>query len=435
MYSVGTSKTDITPPVGFLLQGHAARKGLSDGVHDPLLLNVITIADGRNRVVIVTSSLVYFAPAFIAALQHDVYKRLKIHPSDLLITAVHTHTGPYLLPSNTKDPRKMIPDYINCLRLKIVGGIIEAIKNEEKAELYYGSGSANIGVINRRLKTKKGVMMMPNPQGPVDYQVSVLGVRSVNGTPKAILTNYACHPTTIGTKIYQVSADYPGAYQRVIERVYPSAVACFTNGCCGDVRPAIIAGDQFKGGTFDDVERMGSILAGEVIKTFEQARPVQRGKVEGVLKSVKLPLDKTLIPSSASQVAALAARHARCTTLDIRHEDVQGWKQYWRQRLGKRLPIQTFVPFDVHALKIGNFRMIGLTGEIMVGIGLKIKARAADIPLMVCSCVNAPIGYIPTADALVDGGYETASFLWKKYAAPFAPGMEEILVKEAVNLL
>ncbi len=38
-----------------------------------------------------------------------------------------------------------------------------------------------------------------------------------DGTPLAILVNYACHPVILGPDSFQYSADYPGEMRRVVE--------------------------------------------------------------------------------------------------------------------------------------------------------------------------------------------------------------------------
>jgi len=92
------------------------------------------------------------------------------------------------------------------------------------------------------------------------------------------------------------------------------------------------------------------------------------------------------------------------------------------------------VPCDIQVLTLGDIRLAGIAGEIMVEIGLQIKARF-PARLMLCGYANGVIGYIPTAAALRDGGYETNSFLHKPYAAPYAPAVERRLVNAVVNLL
>jgi len=431
MLKAGTSCCDITPPVGYLLQGHNARKKPSEQVHDPLYLKALTVSDGRRRVAVVTSDLVYFPPEFVEQTRADIRRATKMRAEDVLLTAAHTHTGPFMFTSHPPDPR-LLPDYISLVRRKIVGAILEARHREAPAVLRWGQGSVNIGAINRRLKTAHGVQMMPNPKLPIDPQVTVIGVTKPDGQPLAVLFNYTCHPTTLATDIYQISADYPGVAQRELQRAYPGALAMFTNGCCGDVRPAIIEGNQFKGGSFADIERMGRTLAGEAIKGFEQATPSDNNRVGGCLKHLRLPLDQRRLPLTPALLEKHYAFYTR--KLTCTYGGIKSWKDYWLAALQRGEAVPRFVPCDIQVLTLGELRIAGLSGETMVEIGLQIKERA-HAQLMLCTYANGVIGYIPTAAALRDGGYEANSFLHKPYAAPYAPAVERRLVNAVVNLL
>jgi len=66
----------------------------------------------------------------------------------------------------------------------------------------------------------------------------------------------------------------------------------FSNGCCGDVRPAIIENGKFKGGSFNDIERMGKILFSKVIEICEKAEIIDSSDIISVLKNFKFPLEK-----------------------------------------------------------------------------------------------------------------------------------------------
>jgi hypothetical protein len=219
--------------------------------------------------------------------------------------------------------------------------------------------------------------------------------------------------------------------------MYPGAQAMFTNGCCGDVRPAIIdpATGEFKGGSFADTERMGHTLAGAVIMALEQTTELPVGKVAGRLRTLELPLDQSLLPSDPDRLEHAYQTHQRSQT----SHDGSGldtWRDYWKERLAAGDPIPATVPIDIQALHIGPARIAGIAGETMVEIALQIKAAAAKKhKLMLASNANGVIGYLPTTAALSEGGYETNSFMHRFYAAPYAPGMDEKLVKAMLDLL
>ncbi len=444
MYRVGTAVRDVTPPLHTRLQGHEARKGVSEKVHDPLFLKAMSLGDGKRRVFVVTSDLVEFRAELIDTVKKEVRRELGIEPEQVMITAAHVHTGPFVFADTPEEKVHLLPDYINGLRRKIIEVLREAVEREEPVTLHWGCSDVDIGVVNRRLMTPYGIEMRPNPAGPVDREVLVLGARNREGQLRAILFNYACHPTTIATDIYQISADFPGAAQRELQKRFPGAVALFVNGCCGDVRPNLVADGQFRGGSFEDVDRMGKSLADAAVEALTKGVSIASGAVEGRLEAVKLPLDQSLIPDTPEHLEKAAAFHLRRPKRD---ESVSGawhtpsdepavieWKAEMAARLARGEKMPANLSMDVQVLVVGDVRIVGLGGEIMVEIGKRIK-DVQGVRALVGSCANGVLGYIPTAGALPEGGYEAKSFLYEKYPAPFDPSMENLLVERTRKLM
>jgi len=77
---------------------------------------------------------------------------------------------------------------------------------------------------------------------------------------------------------------------------------------------------------------------------------------------------------------------------------------------------------------VGDLALVGLPGEIFVELGLAIKERSPFRLPILCELCNDSIGYVPTAKAYTEGGYEATS-------TPLAEGTGERLVEAALNLL
>jgi len=422
----GVGKFDVTPPLGYLLQGHMVRNKPSEKAHDPLYLKVLSVRKGKEHVVLVTSDLIDFSQEFVEALRKEISGRIRLKPAQLMLAASHTHTGPFMAKSPLGD-REPLPDYLSILRKTIAGGIKQAMSKERPVTVRYGKGSVNIGIVNRRKKVGSRVEMRPNPKGPVDEDVFVLSFVGKDGAPLAILLNYSCHPTTLSTQIYQVSADYPGVAQRELEKCYPGAVALFTNGCCGDVRPAIVEGDNFKDGAFEDIERMGRILAAEAVKTNERADAIDVQRIGGRLKAFDFPLDRRLTVRNKKSLEGPCRRYWCTSEAGLR------WKEFWEKTLESGQTIPQTVTGELQCLKIGPVAVLGLPGEVMVEIGLKIKKKAKNV--VIAGYANGSLGYIPTRQGLVEGGYEAFGFLHKGYPGPYASSMEKKLIEKAIALV
>ena len=108
--------------------------------------------------------------------------------------------------------------------------------------------------------------------GLVDNEVILLYVADPSGVPLAVLMNHGCHPTVLGYQNLSFSADYPGAARSTLRGVYPDTIFLFTNGASGDVSTRFTRRDQ----SFNEVDRMGRLLAGEVLKVMQT---IQTGPV------------------------------------------------------------------------------------------------------------------------------------------------------------
>ena len=140
-----------------------------------------------------------------------------------------------------------------------------------------GKGLAHTVGTNRR-----------DPKGPMDPDVGVLRFEDLENNVKAVLYNFTCHPTVLSAENLLFSADYPGYASRVIEKTKKSSVALFTNGAFGDVSTRFTRREQ----TFREAQRLGTILAAEVLKTVEQIETTDKVKINALSKNVKLPFKK-----------------------------------------------------------------------------------------------------------------------------------------------
>ena len=117
--------------------------------------------------------------------------------------------------------------------MKAIGA---AIADLAPATVEFGEGSVDFAV-NRRQSTPKGVNIGVNPNGPGDHSVPVLKVTGPDGKLRAVLFGYACHNTTLGADIYQLTGDYAGFAAADLEARHPGATALFLMLCGADQNP------------------------------------------------------------------------------------------------------------------------------------------------------------------------------------------------------
>jgi hypothetical protein len=84
---------------------------------------------------------------------------------------------------------------------------------------------------------------------------------------------------------------------------------------------------------------------------------------------------------------------------------------------------------EIQVLRIGDVYIVGLPGEVLVEIGLEIKAKAGIENLFVVSLANDAVGYVCPRAAYKEGGYEPGS------GTNLAPGAGEIVTERALELI
>jgi hypothetical protein len=158
--------------------------------------------------------------------------------SYVLVTATHTHSGPDIRPAY---PAGTPPDWESDALGKIGRAIDDAHQRAVDARIGTGYGRVLIGHNRLRLEPDGSVTWFERnntmtPSSPVDPIVSVLRLDAIDGTPIAVLVNYACHPVVFGPDNLQYSTDFPGVTEAMIERDL-GGMAMFLQGGDGDINP------------------------------------------------------------------------------------------------------------------------------------------------------------------------------------------------------
>lgn len=449
----GRAVTRITPPLGIRLQGSITRDQPAWRVMDDLHAKTLLLESGGQRFALFTCDLIEFSREFVEELREEIEARHSIPASHLMFCPSHTHTGPPTIRLGSVLPD---PDYLAQLRKHMVGSLLSAERTMTDVTISAGRGQTDRVGVNRRLPSERGIRQLPNPDGIADPEVQVLRFDRLDGSPFAFLVNFATHPTTLGVHVYQVSADYPGRMQRIVEQVYGGeAPVYFTQGACGDVKAAAIGQDgNFKEGEEEDIDRLGRILAGEVIKTLEECRALIKPQLRAALRTIRFPYLK--MPGE-QELARLQEFHRRevqrwqnpdeetLSGIDwedkhinrvAMHQDMVDWAGRMREA-ARAGTLNDYAPGDVQVLRIGDeAALVGVPGELFSEIGLQIKRRSPLPNTMICGYSNGTLGYIPSRKAVQEGGYEIAD-AYKLYGFPAClhGDTEELLYRETTSLL
>jgi neutral ceramidase len=272
----GVARVEITPSTSMPMYGYANRKcGPSNGTHDPLFAKVLVLEAGGSRMALVTADV---GSLVSENLRRNVASRFDIPV--LLLSASHTHSAPAFLPFGSAPASgDQAQSYLEEIERKIYSAIEEASRSMFPARLGIGKGSLHLGY-NRLLVREDGRAraVFDNleriPYGPVDPEIVLLRVEDTDGHARALLVHYAAHAVVLGPTSCKYSADYPGVIQSVVERELPGAQVMFVQGGAGDINPLFQGRSGREEDDFGVMEKMGRLLAAEVIRANKTVKPL-----------------------------------------------------------------------------------------------------------------------------------------------------------------
>jgi len=393
----GTAKVDITPKKPVNMAGYGSRKGLSKDVHDPLSARIVVFENNDKRLVLVSSDLIGFYNGTAEYMRKVILDEFQLEPSELFLSAIHTHAGPSL----TIDKEKGHPnnlEYTERLKVKLIGVIRKALSNMGPVHIGAGIGYSPVGMNRRELRIdssgNSSIRLGRNPYGPTDKEVLVVKMTKPDGRPIAALFDYASHATCLGGKNYTISGDILGLAEQFVEKILGDDVitAAFA-GASGNIDPwfRVLPAFNTEPGWIPEPVLLGTLLGEEVVHVFRDIGKVSDG---GEIATAFITLELPGKPRSED-------------TVEKGHPPT---------------------PLNITAARVGDIAFIGIGCEVLTEIGMSIKAASPYKHTFVISHCNGAASYLPPEHLYIEGGYEIRS-------SPFAPQAADIVVKQAVKML
>ena len=426
---VGFGKRSISPPVGAPLAGFAARQGVCEGTHDELFARALVIENGTAAVALLSLDLLALGSDFVAATRRAIAARVPIEPSAILVASTHTHAGPVTITAFFNPDESLDAGYMTRLSDAMVEAVEAAWRSRFAARLGIGTGMMEGLGVNRR-----------SPDGqPTDREIGIWKVDDADGRTRAVLVNYACHPTVLGPDNLLASGDFPApAIQRIEERLGEGSFAMYVNGAQGDISVGHSSelsaiGVITPGRTFARAAELGYMLGDAVLS----ALPAIPTREEALLRFRTLVENFALKPYPSPEQTEKFLREAEARVNGFPANDMSAeYRQaksellyssithfYARQATKYK---DGMLPMELQAIQIGDSVFIAVPAEVFVEIGMRIK-NGDGLRTFISGVTNGYIGYLPTRKAFEKGGYEVVS-------ARCGPDAEDRLVESVKRL-
>jgi hypothetical protein len=400
---------------------------------------------------------------FLPELRRRVERDLNIPGANILVNASHTHPPGRLLCDDEEQVNR------------VCDAVSRAMENMSEVKIGAGSGREDRVSMNRTLNLKNGRQWSirhtnPSPPdeevesfGPVDPEIGILRIDRLDGTPLAVVYNFACH-LLFGDAHGSITANIPAYASKLIEDTLGhSCMAFFIQGAAGDVIDV-----NFKDfNRIRDIKALGTMLGESTLQAYKDIRP-ENTELEIISETISVPR-RTDIPE---KIAALKQEQDELlkslagTTLNFKsflslyQSDTKidpGMDALNQNNIDKYLKninameklariqdkISTLekhqrinaesgeknIDMELQAIKVGDCVIVSSPAELLTEIGLNIKKASPYKHTFVAAYSNGYVHYgAPSAD-YDKGGYEVTECL-------LAPEWQEIFetkVKELIN--
>ena len=420
----GFSRVDVTPPLGSYVSGKFNDR-FAKGILDPIQLNAIACNDGESTVLLIIADFIGMDKTYCDSIRKKIADSVSLPADNIMLTSLHQHTSVCIAMKDVYTRNDTL--YMETLYRKYCDVARMALDDmkESVAELSAGETAEPIAFIRKYLMTDGSVTGHPvNRRHEIvkrlaegDNTVRLLRFKR-EGARDIALVNFCTHPDVVGGELF--SADWPGFVRRFVEHDLADVSCLLLNGVQGDSNHCDYL-TEVKWG-YAHSEYMGRMIADTVLRLWNSGSPLKDTRVGEKIGIISLP----------TRTDGVEDYEACCKLLDDvnnhRCERPSGAVLGRAGRIKRMQEDPLFRKIPVTVLRLGELFVVGFGGEPFTGYAQAIRRALPDTEIFTACCANGYEGYLPTAKAFEEGGYEAGS-------SPFSPNLEEDCVKTAGELI
>jgi hypothetical protein len=414
---------DLTPPLGSPI--YSGYQPLAQIEH-PLLAKGVVLDDGGRRYVLCAVDYCELCNSTHTLFRRKLAEAVGTEVSRVAVQTVHQHTAPmadadaYRLLLAAKDPPALLdPEFYDRASDRLGDAARRSLAQLEPFDRV-GTGQAKVDRVasSRRVKAADGSILVrwsscvdptlrAMPEGTIDPFVKTITFAQ-GDKPLVRLHYYATHPQSFYGDP-RASYDVPGIARQRLEQEEGVPQIYFT-GCGGDVTFGKY-NDRSPAARSELAERLFAGLKASAASTrYTSAEPI-RWRTANVLLPPRTDEGYTRDDSLARMNDATVATSARLYAGAMRLAFLD----------------RAAEPIELNSLQIGPTFVLHLPGESMVEFQLYAQRIMPGRFVAVAAYGDCSPGYICTAQAFEEGGYEPTDSV-------VAPESEQVL-KQAIQQL
>ncbi len=411
----GWAAAEITPNIPCRMGGYGARAASANAVHDPLFAHALALGTPESPFIVIICDLIGVDETMVEETRRNIAQQYPGAASWL--GATHTHSGPDVARALSFSSDAPDPAIKKLVSTGAKSAAREAITRMHPVWARCASGPIN-GVATNR----------DHPEQKADITLDLLCFYDApeQAQPAAVFGSFPCHPTVMSAGNLAISADLPGAFRRQLHALRGDNIwIALATGAAGDISTR----HTRQGQGFDELERLGGLLARQASNLFSSGEPLALSSpdIREVVMSLepKVPFSPEELAANARRIQELMSTEqkkgniAQLRTLETALQGIQATQKLARKEQPRNL--------KVSVAQMGKLALAAVPGELYNRLGAEIKRTTKHFVLLL-GYTNGYVGYIPSREAYAELDYEVL-------ISPFAPGSGEKLAQTIKQLL
>lgn len=423
---LGIFDIDVTPPIG----SHMAYDPVTNVWDLGLRARGVVLLGAGQPIVLCAVDWIGIANEGHDAFRAGIAEAAATEPTRVAIHTLHQHDSPDCDFGAEKVLRDAGIDPLNydgTFARQVIPRLTKAVHDSiERARpiTHLGLGQAPVykvasnrrvvgedGKVRVRYTTCKDPELRAAPEGTIDPILSLVSFWNETQAV-AVVSYYATHPQSY-YRTGVPNPDFPGLARFLRQLALPTALHVHFNGAGGNV-----GAGKYNDGSPENRLILAERVADGMKRAWEATKrePINAGDVAWSVVPVALPPAKHLTVEDLQ--AQLVGKKAAFF--------LQGGssKLAWLRRC------QAGHKLDVDCLTLGRARILHVPGELFVEYQLAAKALRPDLFVAMAAYGDYGPGYVGTALAYEQGGYET-----EPASSNVAPEVEGVLMEAIKKLL
>jgi hypothetical protein len=397
---ISTFDVDATPPVGSRLAYDVMINSWDLG----LRAKGIVLLGAGQPVVLCSVDWIGISNESQDAFKKTLAEAAGTIPERVAVHTVHQHDAPisdFGAEKILKEAGLSPLSYESSFQYDLIKRLGISVKNSlESAQpvTHIGVGQAVVYEVasNRRILGPDGLVkgnrssscrdsaLRAEPEGLTDPMVALVSFWNGN-QPVAVLSYYACHPQSY-YRLGIANPDFPGVARFMRQLAVPQALHVHFSGAGGN-----LAAGKYNDGSKERRGVLAERLADGMKRAWES--------------TTKEPVSSADVSWKTDPIALTPASYIQNIQEEIKIKDPvyltnNLFKLAWLKRT------QAGMKINIGCLAIGRARILFMPGELFVEYQLAAKKMRPDLFVAMAAYGDYATGYICTAKAYKEGGYE-----------------------------